>query len=379
MFMKRSLSVAMVIPTLNRYSLLKKSLESISYQSYSPDEVIVVDNGVNRCSYDELLNKFGKGLKIRFLQQEKESIPQARNRGIEAVKSDIVVLSDDDCIFSKEWIENLIQPFMDDPNIGIVGGEILTEAYSNSLVDNYFVDMKMSRVGITCDSKWKRGYASGEISINSGFAIQPFFTAANMAVRKNTFDTIGRFDTDFKTNEDLEFCIRAVKNGFKLYFEPKAIVIHKPPRTLKRILRSWYGYGIYHGPLFRKYNHGITEIYIYKSWKEGAYPNFIHFIFKIPFNAVVFINSFHLMNISFILAVISRMLSYNDFYTMFILLFFLSLFRYLWLRIKTFSRPKIFLYLIINYLLNLSYCFGAFIGGLRSGMFYLEATVDEVR
>ncbi len=377
--MKRTLSVTVVIPTLGKYSLLKESLKSILHQSYFPDQVVVVDNGINRCSDAGFFDKYEKNLNIRFIRHTRKSIPEARNRGLEIASSDIVVFTDDDCIFDKEWIKNLIQPFVSNPHIGIVGGEILTEAYSKSKVDNYFVDMKMSRVGIASDIRWKKGYVPGEVFVNTGFAIHPFFTAANMAVRKSIFDTIGRFDPDFKTNEDLEFCIRAAKNGWRLFFEPKAIVVHKPPRTLKRILRSWYDYGVYHGPLFRKYNDRTTEIYIYKSWDQGAYPNFLHFLFKTPFNAVIFINSFHLMNITLILAIIFKILSYNNFFILFISLSLLSLFRYLWLRLDTIYQPRIFFYLAINYLLNLSYCFGAFIGGLKTGMLYLEATVDEVR
>jgi GT2 family glycosyltransferase len=239
--------------------------------------------------------------------------------------------------------------------------------------------MKMSRVGIVNDIKWQRGYAPGEVSLNTGFAIQPFFTGANMAAKREVFDMIGRFDAAFKTNEDLEFCIRAVKNGWKLYFEPKAIAIHRPPRRLKNVLHSWYDYGLYHGLLFKKYNNKITEIYIYKSWNKGVYPNFINFIFKTPFNAVIFINSFHLMHIVLILAIISKILSYNNLFVIFIFLFSLSVFRYLWPRLKMIYKPEIFLYLSINYLLNLSYSLGAFIGGLKTGMFYLEATVDETR
>lgn len=377
--MKRTLSVTVVIPTLGRYSLLKEGLESILHQSYLPDEVIVVDNGVNRRDYSEFLSVSPRGANIRFLWQAKKSIPEARNLGIEAVKSDIVVFSDDDCVFSKEWIKNLIQPFLNNPNVGIVGGEILTAAHSDSPLNNYFVDMKMSRVGIVNDIRWKRGYVAGEISINSGFAIHPFFTAANMAVKRNIFEAIGRFDTTFQANEDLEFCIRAAKKGWKLYFEPKAAVIHKPPRTLATVLRSWYNYGIYHAPLFRKYNDRITEIYIYKSWDKGTYPNFLHFIFKTPFNAVIFVNSFHLMNISFILAILFKVLDYNYFFAMLISIFLFSLFRYLWLRRQVKHKPKTFIYLTINYLLNLSYSWGAFIGGLKERMLYLEATIDEAR
>jgi cellulose synthase/poly-beta-1,6-N-acetylglucosamine synthase-like glycosyltransferase len=56
------------------------------------------------------------------LQQIKKSIPEARNQGVGAAKSDIIVFTDDDCVFNKDWIKNLIQPFLNDTGVGIVGG-----------------------------------------------------------------------------------------------------------------------------------------------------------------------------------------------------------------------------------------------------------------
>ena len=123
----------------------------------------------------------------------------------------------------------------------------------------------------------------------------------------------------------------------------------------------------------------MAEIYVYKSWDNKNFPNFLYFMKRAPFSIVIFINSFHLMNFSFLLAVIFKLLNYNSAFLFFSFLFFTFISRYIWLRLEQRTNRTSLYYLAINYLLNLSYSLGAFIGGLKDGMFYLEATVDEVR
>lgn len=53
-------------------------------------------------------------------------------------------------------------------------------------------------------------------------------TGAAMFVRRAVFEKIGFFDEKyFLYLEDMDFCVRAKKAGFKIIFEPKAILWHK--------------------------------------------------------------------------------------------------------------------------------------------------------
>ena len=49
-----------------------------------------------------------------------------------------------------------------------------------------------------------------------------------MLVKKEVFEKIGFFDEKyFLYLEDMDFCVRTLKAGFKILFEPKAIIWHK--------------------------------------------------------------------------------------------------------------------------------------------------------
>ncbi|OGD92749.1 hypothetical protein A2697_01135 [Candidatus Curtissbacteria bacterium RIFCSPHIGHO2_01_FULL_41_44] len=57
-------------------------------------------------------------------------------------------------------------------------------------------------------------------------------TGACMLVKSHVFEKIGFFDEKyFLYLEDMDFCVRAKKAGFKIIFEPKAILWHKNAAT----------------------------------------------------------------------------------------------------------------------------------------------------
>ncbi len=76
--------ISLIIPTLNRdsLSLLK---EAIAHQTLAPDEFIIIED------------------------KERKGSGWARNRGIEQATGDLLVFTDDDCIPTANWIEELVQ------------------------------------------------------------------------------------------------------------------------------------------------------------------------------------------------------------------------------------------------------------------------------
>lgn len=55
-----------------------------------------------------------------------------------------------------------------------------------------------------------------------------FATGAAMFIKREVFEKVGFFDEKyFLYLEDMDFCVRAKKAGFKIMYEPKAVVWHK--------------------------------------------------------------------------------------------------------------------------------------------------------
>jgi glycosyltransferase involved in cell wall biosynthesis len=132
-----SVSISVIIVTLNRAESLKETLTSLVKQVRQPDEVIVVDNG-SQDNTKEITLSFSNRLNIRYTYEGQRGIPYARNTGIRSATKDIIAFIDDDCVADKNWLKYLEIPFIKDPFIGVVGGEVSHLKAGQGIVDEFY-------------------------------------------------------------------------------------------------------------------------------------------------------------------------------------------------------------------------------------------------
>lgn len=149
--MKQSekLKSSVVIVTKDRPENLRTLLSSLVSQSLMPDEVIIVNNN-STVSYESVFSEYTDLLPLKIVLEQTPGIPAARNRGIKETSGDIILFTDDDCQADHLWVENMMKPFYQNPYIGAVGGEILSEKKAGSLVEEFCVSetlMRMERSG----------------------------------------------------------------------------------------------------------------------------------------------------------------------------------------------------------------------------------------
>lgn len=96
--------VSVVIPTRQRPLLVRRAVESALGQTYAPIEVVVVVDGEDAETVEEL-RSIGDG-RLRILAfPEAAGGSEARNRGIQAARGEWIALLDDDDI----WFENKLE------------------------------------------------------------------------------------------------------------------------------------------------------------------------------------------------------------------------------------------------------------------------------
>jgi GT2 family glycosyltransferase len=178
------------------------------------------------------------------------------------------------------------------------------------------------------------------------------------------------------TGEDMDFGIRARKNGWKFYFLPSASVDHMHRADLPTLLRVWHSYGAAHPPLLKAHARSYMEI-VFQFL--GKYPN--NPILRIPFfiKGFIYLGSFHLMHL---------------FGLLFVLFFILQwIFSYLWLKISIWAALVLCLFFMfrffrsvfiiepynkwfefakMKYLTNLYFIFGGLKGSFHNGTLCIE-------
>ena len=145
--MEGRLSISVVIITLNRAEWLKDALTSLTRQSRQPDEVVVVDNGSKDHTKDVVLSFRGR-LNIKYVYEPIRGIPHARNASIRNATGDIIASIDDDCVADENWLKQIEIPFIKDPNIGVVGGNVTSFRVGEGSVEEFYIKNMSSGRGI---------------------------------------------------------------------------------------------------------------------------------------------------------------------------------------------------------------------------------------
>lgn len=140
------LTVSVIVVTYNRADMLVDTLESLTRQSRLPDEVLVVDNNSTDTTR-QVAESFMGRLNLRYIFEKIQGTSTARNTGVENATGDILAFLDDDCVADKEWLYYLEAPFLKDPAIGIVGGEVLACRVKGTLVEDFCIADAMLKMG----------------------------------------------------------------------------------------------------------------------------------------------------------------------------------------------------------------------------------------
>src|SRR4051812_6741892 len=114
---QRSL-VSVVIPCYNQANFLSEAIETVLQQTYRHIEIIVVDDG----SIDNT-SQVSQSYPVRYIHQNNQGLPAARNTGILASRGEFVVLLDSDDRLFPHAIESGLRIFEMDPECMMATGD----------------------------------------------------------------------------------------------------------------------------------------------------------------------------------------------------------------------------------------------------------------
>ncbi|MBU0502709.1 MAG: glycosyltransferase family 2 protein [Candidatus Margulisbacteria bacterium] len=125
-----SINFSVIIPTYNRWSSLKETIQSLLEQDYAAAnyEIIVVDDGSFDETKQEICKLIKKNLNFKYLRQKNLGQGLARNLGAAKASREIIAFIDSDALADKEWLRKAAQQFLDNPKlIGLEGKIVKTK------------------------------------------------------------------------------------------------------------------------------------------------------------------------------------------------------------------------------------------------------------
>ncbi len=121
------MDISVVLCTYNRGELLALALQSLHEQKTNgiSYEFLIVDNNCTDHT-KQLVEQFvEKDPHFRYIFESKQGLSHARNAGIAAAESDLLVFTDDDIEFAEDWLQKNFETGQRFPNADYFGGKVL--------------------------------------------------------------------------------------------------------------------------------------------------------------------------------------------------------------------------------------------------------------
>jgi GT2 family glycosyltransferase len=214
-----------IIPTKDRFELIKACIDSIEERSAYPRtkiEIIIVDNGSTderTLSYLALLSSEGKARIIR--DASKFNFSRLNNLAAAAATHEVLLFVNNDIIVDDPlWLRRIATYAVQD-DVGAVGGKLL---YPDRTIQHGGVILGIQGVaghdlvGFEENDETARMDATREMCAVTG---------ACLAIRRKVFDEIGGFDTTLAVAfNDVLLCLAARRAGYRNIYINQPLLIH---------------------------------------------------------------------------------------------------------------------------------------------------------
>jgi GT2 family glycosyltransferase len=275
---------SVVIPTYRSHAHLNRCLKSLSdsaEQARSTVDVNIMFNGPKPLKIDEI--EF-PNLYLKVFESRPNSVSAARNLGVEITTSEWILFLDDDVAVSLNFVEKL-KVLTNRNDIDVVCGRVLLE--NKELIPNYFGELGQNLI------------CNFDLGDESQFIYTPGISA-NLLVRREVFEQIGTFREDLGrngrnllSNEDTDFCLRAIDSKHRIFYSSELVVFHEnhPDRSqMKWFVERMFWQGISDTVMGRHASSDSLDDALKKIDLDDNGMNFISRLTTNPSNAAEFEN-----------------------------------------------------------------------------------------
>jgi glycosyltransferase involved in cell wall biosynthesis len=201
--------VAVVIPTRNRLRLLCEALDSIGAQTMSDWECLVVDDGSDDGTAEEMQRRAQADPRVRYMCRpgDRSGANVCRNIGMSESRADLLVFLDSDDLLAPDCLARRVRVMQDNADVDFVvfDGDVFHDR-----IGDLGRSFDMGRVGD---------------DIDRFLALDIPWDATGPVWRKQTLAALGGWDEALMSWQDVDLHIRALASGTR-YLRERVVDHH---------------------------------------------------------------------------------------------------------------------------------------------------------
>src|SRR5438093_5486172 len=205
--------ISVIIPSYNSAHFVLQAVQSALEQTYSPVEVIVVDDGSTDDTRERLVPQNGR---IRYVYQSNGGPSKARNRGIKEAQGDLIAFLDADDRWLPEKLQKQWKSLQGNPDACLVHTDLYRLYEPSGTIGHKYHDRKR---------------------LFSGYCYSEFFWTnevilSTVLVTRQCLEKMGGFDEEIRraSTEDLDLWIRIARH-FPLSYVDEPLVLYREHLT----------------------------------------------------------------------------------------------------------------------------------------------------
>lgn len=230
------MTVDVIIPTYKPGKKLEAIIERLSKQTYKINKIILINTEkslfVNAYGREDYFSSY-ENVEITHITKKQFDHAATRSLGVSKSKADIFICMTDDAIpLDETFVEELVSPIIKGDAVLTYGRQCVGK--NSGIIERYTRTFNYPKT-----SRYKSLADKEELGIKTYFC-----SDVCAAYSRKTFDSLGGFVKKAIFNEDMIYASKVIENGYIIYYNSNARVLHSHKYTNMQQLSRNFDLGV---------------------------------------------------------------------------------------------------------------------------------------
>jgi glycosyltransferase involved in cell wall biosynthesis len=237
---------SILIPVYNRPDEVDELLQSLTAQTLTDFEVVVVDDG-SSVPCQEVVARYAAQLAVHYYAKPNSGPGQTRNYAAQRAQGQWLIVLDSDCILPPGYLQAVDDELQARPADAFGGPD---RAHASFTPVQKAINYAMTSFFTT------GGIRGGKRKMDKFYP-----RSFNMGLRAEAYAALGGF-SKMRFGEDIDLSIRIFKAGYRCRLFPEAWVWHKRRTDLKKFFKQVHNSGIARIHLYKKHPESLKVVHL---------------------------------------------------------------------------------------------------------------------